>query len=98
MIIASAIKLNDGRIFVGSRHGDCYAKMKELGVPKEDCNNGAIQGFINDYLYFLDRTEAYYIAFKNGQCGKHEYNENCHPDLKVKKEDWKPILISEDLW
>lgn len=98
MIIASAVKLKDGRVFVGKRHGDCYAKMAELKMDQKDCNHGATQGFITEYLLFLNREYAYYEALNNNQCEKQEYNGNCHPDLRVEKEHWKPCLISENLW
>lgn len=97
MIISSAVKLKDGRTFVGKRHGDCYVQMKELGLPKEDCNNGATQGFINDQLQFLNREEAYYEALFYNQCKKKEKSSIIYArGLEIKK--WKPLLMSEDLW
>jgi hypothetical protein len=30
MIIASAIKTKDGRLFVGKRHSDCFANAKRF--------------------------------------------------------------------
>lgn len=84
MIIASAIKLPDGRVFVGERHGDCFQNMKTiLRLDKPD--KTAIksqQGFINDKLEFLTREEAYEEALVNKQC-------------EIKGHKW---LSSEDLW
>ena len=99
MIVASAVRLKDGRVFVGKRHGDAYVKMIELGIPKEDCECEATQGFISDLLIFYDRTDAYYIAFYYGQCDEQKYNPTLYAKgLESNEEDWKPSLSSEDLW
>ncbi len=86
MIIASAIKLKDGRVFVGKRHGSCLRFMKDNGLERENAI-GCIQGFITDRLVFLNREEAYYEALSCDQCEVKEYPE-----------EKSPILISEDLW
>lgn len=98
MIVASAVRLKDGRIFVGSRHGDCYAKMKSLGIPKDECNSGAVQGFVDDYLNFMNRNQAYYYALDYDQCEEKYFNPELAKLTDLKEEDWKPILASEDLW
>ena len=99
MIVASAVRLRDGHTFVGSRHGDAYTKMIELGVPKEYCECGATQGFITDKLTFMDRETAYYHAFSYKQCKEQKYTPTPYANgLGIKEEDWKPSLSSEDLW
>lgn len=84
MIIASAIKLTDGRVFVGKRHGDCYSNYKL--ITKSDKPDGrtlnAFQGFINDRLEFLLRDEAYHEALACGQI----------------EDSGIELLYSEDLW
>jgi hypothetical protein len=85
MIVASAILLTDGRVFVGKRHNDCfsaYKKILQLEEPDESIRN-AVQGFITDKLDFCGREEAYYYALSCGQ-------------LENEKET--PCLMSEDLW
>jgi len=100
MIIASAIRTPDGSVFVGKRHGDCYKNMKIiLGMSEPDERSvRATQGFINDKLEFLTRTEAYYEAFSCGQCKERVYIDLGIEGLHIPKEDWKPWLASEDLW
>jgi len=90
VIVSSAVQLNDGRVFVGRRHGDAYKAIKEIYDPS-DINKievlsllrGNIQGFLTDTLVFLTREEAYIEAKKCGQlrglCEEHP-------------------LYSEDLW
>jgi hypothetical protein len=80
MIIASAIKLSDGRVFVGKRHGDCF---KAIVFFTGDRMNrvGSTQGFINDKLQFLDRGLAYLEALENKQCEKKEYYWLASEDL-----------------
>lgn len=98
MIVSSAVKLKDNRVFVGSRHGDCYSNIKMLGLEKEVCRE-SIQGFITDGLVFLNRENGYYHAHENKQCKKQEFNPNYKAvGLQIKEEDWKPVLFSEDLW
>lgn len=97
MIIASAVKLSNQKVYTGERHGNCYAKIKFLGLSIESCKN-SIQGFITDDLTFLDREAGYHHAFRNKQCEEDVYTEAEHPDLKISKDKWKPQLHSEDLW
>jgi hypothetical protein len=88
MIIASAIKLSDDRVFVGKRHGDCFSNLikiyEKTGMDYEEVRKlhfNCIQGFINDKLQFLDRRQAAQEAEENKQwIATHD------------------ILMSEDLW
>ena len=100
MIVASAIRLANGSVFVGKRHGDCYLNAKTiLGLEKPDETTfSAEQGFINDKLQFLSRTEAYYEAYENGQCREKKYVNLKIKGLEMAERDWKPILSSEDVW
>jgi hypothetical protein len=84
MIVASAIKLADGRVFVGKRHGDCYRNYKLINHEEKPDGTTfkVVQGFINDRLQFLDRSQAYVEAVVCGQCEDKGY----------------PFLLSEDLW
>ncbi len=67
MIIASAIKLSSGMVFVGKRHGDVVENIHFiLKDTSDDCFNDCITGFINDNLQFLNRAQAYYEAFEAG--------------------------------
>ena len=108
MIIASAIKLKDERVFVGKRHGDCFHNMLQI-MSLEDINSplianlidGCTCGFITDSLVFLNRKDAYIEAYKCGQC-----KEQVAPDKKREEElykigltePWDFCLASEDLW
>lgn len=98
MIIASAVKLKNKKVYIGKRHGDCYAQIKSLGMSTEVCHNST-QGFITDELKFLNREDAYYHAYNEGQCEfQFPHELDIHPDLHIKKEEWKALLMSEDLW
>jgi hypothetical protein len=112
MIVASAIKLKNGSIFVGKRHGDVFSNImtiyQKMGMDYEDARKkhfGATQGFINDRMQFLNREEAYYEAFSCRQC-----KEQIRPSEKRIEQinkmftdsnpeyKWKPQLASEDIW
>lgn len=98
MITASAVKLEDGRVFIGKRHGDCYLQIKEL-VGDKSVTKGSTQGFINDNLKFLDREQAYYEAYDEGQCELKEYVLTAYAEgLQIEERNWRPLLASEDLW
>ena len=100
MIIASAIKLTDGRVFVGKRHGDCFNNMHSILNPDHALTGGERPtcGFINDRLQFLDRIEGYYEAYDCGQCKKQEYRPCEIKGLDISAGEWHPFLASEDLW
>lgn len=99
MIVSSAVKLNDGRVFVGKRHGDCYKQGKLILKENISLFKESIQGFITDNLIFLNRQEAYYEAYKNNQCEEQKpYEANYCEGLERSIHDWKPCLFSEDLW
>jgi len=92
MIIASAIKLTDGRVFVGKRHCDCFKNLMSIsistGMDEEESRKLHInceQGFITDSLLFLNREQAFYEAEKTGQFDKKGAPIGC-------------CLMSEDLW
>jgi hypothetical protein len=84
VIIASAIKLPDGKIFVGQRHSDagCVA-MKVLNLGGGFYYDS---GFLTSDLQFLTRKEAYKLAKKNGQFKR---GDTGFHDRE---------LYSEDLW
>lgn len=99
MIIAAAIQLPNGDVFVGKRHGDCYRNAKtimKMDHPDERVFNSK-QGFINTSLKFLDREQAYHEAFICGQC-EEQSPRLPHPVCRGLEVEWKPQLASEDLW
>jgi|WetSurMetagenome_2_1015567.scaffolds.fasta_scaffold06619_9 hypothetical protein len=112
MIIASAIKLKNGKVYVGKRHGDCFKNIIEIyqriGMDYEEARQlhfNCTQGFINDKLEFLDRTQAYYEALECLQCKEQKYNvefqklcKEHNNGLHIEENNWKPCLCSEDLW
>ena len=105
MIVAAAVKLNDGRVFVGKRHNDCFAIIielyKQMGIDYEESQKlhfNCVQGFITDTLVFLNRTDAYYEAFKCKQCEEQKYRLFPIKGFTITEEEWKPMLASEDLY
>jgi hypothetical protein len=101
MIVSSAVKLEDGRVFVGRRHGDCYTHMMEilqLTLNELPLDN-SIQGFLTDKGQFLNRQVAYWIALDCEQCKEQFWTGKKYFNLEpTPKEEWKPMLISEHLW
>lgn len=89
MIVASAIKLINGEVYVGKRHSDCFYNLVELnrktGLYSEDelrkLHFNCCQGFINSSLLFLTRDD---VAIEAYECKQIDYIAN--------------LLLSEDLW
>jgi hypothetical protein len=97
MIVASAVRLTNGSVFVGKRHGDCYEMIKYITEDKESCKD-SMQGFITDKLEFLDREDAYFEAVVCKQCEEKEYAPSQARGLFIPREQGHPVLFSEDLW
>ena len=72
MITMAAVRLRDGRVFVGKTHGECFLTIKAsvcdgtIQGLKDACV-GHVQGFINDRLEFKTRLEAWDEANAEGQ-------------------------------
>ena len=90
MLVASAIQLTTGEVYVGKRHCDCFSNLIEInrltgkytGEELMKLHIGCTQGFITDNLVFLNRYQAEHHAWKCKQITDTKYNE----------------LLSEDLW
>jgi hypothetical protein len=63
IIVSSAVISADGRLFVGTRHDECYHSMISAGVSHVD----ARQGFVTNQCRWLDRKEALAFAIKTNQ-------------------------------
>lgn len=95
MIIASAIKLTNGEIYVGKRHCDCFQNLISIKTKTGLYSNDELrklhisceQGFVDSSLRFLDRYEAYFEAYECSQCKEQDLTDNT-----------LPCLMSEDLW
>ena len=89
MLVASAIKLTSGEVYIGKRHSDCFHNLIELNRKTNKYSEDELmkllikcmQGFINSSLHFLTREEAAIEAF---ECKQIDY---------IAK-----LLLSEDLW
>lgn len=77
-IVASAVKCNDGKLYLGKRHCDCFNSMIE-----EDAHINSIQGFITNRNRFVDRYEGLEIAMRAQQViTKHTpVDQLCSEDL-----------------
>lgn len=80
MLVASAVKLSDGRIFTGKRHNDCFALIMENGISKEECR-GHIQGFVDGRFQFLTRSQALAEAIRCRQLKREVQGELSSEDL-----------------
>lgn len=61
----AAVKSEDGRIFFGKCHGDCFHKAHMLGVKLS--SKSGDQGFVTNCDRYLTRQEAAKLALSNGQ-------------------------------
>jgi len=81
-ITQAAVKLKDGRVFTGMRHGYIVQNALLAGMQKEEFY-GSTQGFIDNKNKFYTRKEAMELVMQNGQL-PNEIIGGC--------------LTSEDLW
>lgn len=56
--ICAAIKLNDGLIIRGHRHGDCINNLRQRPDMTDDRYKGHVQGFITSKNRFVTREEG----------------------------------------
>lgn len=60
--------ITSGYVVCGRRHHNCFTIRAMLQGPKnERSNEDHIQGFLTNLDRFVDRKEAYKIAFENDQ-------------------------------
>jgi hypothetical protein len=64
LIDCAAIKMPDGRVWTGKRHHHCIATIFQATGQRAI---GGIQGFVTMSKKFVDREEAFKIAFSAGQ-------------------------------
>lgn len=60
----AAIVFQNGKMYVGKRHSDCFLAAFEAGEPSPRYE---IQGFVTDDGEFVNRRDAAVIAFAAGQ-------------------------------
>lgn len=102
IIVAAAVRLADGRVFVGKRHNDCFNAIisiyEHMGMGWDKSrwlHIGSIQGFVTDRLEFLSREDALEVAVAAGQCLPKKAPPAFCPGLETQH---RAILMSEDLW
>ena len=86
VIICSAIKLADGQIYRGHRHGDCVRAIEDDDsyLERKTEYKGHIQGFMTSMDRFVGREEAMNIFIESGKKPAREIIGN--------------LLMSEDLY
>lgn len=62
--IVNAAVMQNGKLYVGKRHGTIIQEMHKNGCPKV---TQAMQGFVDAGGFFLSRKEAYYVAVYHKQ-------------------------------
>ena len=68
-IVCAALRNKDGAIVCGARHYDeVMCRQIETSILNWDDTE---QGFINQHGKFLTRSEAWLIAYNNGQIKRH---------------------------
>lgn len=64
----AAVMSDQGWIFLGKCHADCFYQMRNIGIhPPQGSFN---QGFVTNLGRFVPRDRALDIAVKAGQCEK----------------------------
>jgi len=89
VLCAAAVKFGDGRIFIGTRHDECFkaiVKCDGAEVISKRLEYGYTAGFVTNMCRFLDKKQAYKFALANGQIKPDKY---CDEEVG---------LTSEDLW
>jgi hypothetical protein len=89
IVVCAAVKLQDGRVFVGMRHDECYKAILKCNGNIEDfkAHINSTAGFMTNRCRFLNRKTAYEFAERSGQL--------LYPGLHTAD---NRILTSEDLW
>lgn len=62
----AAVMSDQGWIFLGKCHADCFYQMRNVGVHPPKCSFN--QGFVTNYGRFVPRNRALDIAVSAGQC------------------------------
>lgn len=74
----AAVMADNGWIFIGQNHADCFNKLLNIGLQPYHSANG--QGFVTSIGRFVSRDKAGVIAFKAKQIDK-ETDFLCSEDL-----------------
>ena len=61
----AAVMSDQGWIFLGKCHADCFLQMRNVGVPEPQGSFN--QGFVTNYGRFVPRNRAFDIAVKANQ-------------------------------
>lgn len=80
-ILHAAVKAEDGRIFFGKCHADCFFKAQAMGVKMS--SKAFDQGFLTSKGNYLDRNQSAKLAFERGQIDKptpHLFSEDMWSD------------------
>lgn len=78
-ILHAALKTTNGEIFTGKSHADCFRKI--INADKEPSNNTDDQGFIDSNNNFLNRTDAWLVAF-------HARQLKIKPSILISEDLW----------
>lgn len=89
-IYCAALRLKDGRLVYGHRHGDCFLNVVTF-LGKGGHHADAEQGFIDNGGLFVTREEAAVIATEAGQLRQQEVDRRT-------KERPPRQLYSEDIY
>lgn len=82
----AAVKAENGMIFLGRSHADCFYQMRNVGMMSSD--NSKDQGFFTSKGRYVDRLEAAKIAKRTKQVT----NSKDRPLRRLTS------LLSEDIW
>jgi hypothetical protein len=94
-IIASAVQLADGQIFVGKRHADAQkSAMAVTGKNNYPEEKIIREGFVTNQLRFVGREEGCIIAKNSGQFKRNQIRKTCGAENGYDGTE----LYSEDLW
>lgn len=80
------LNIPTGVVIGGRKHKDCLSAL--VGLPQSTLDGSLVFGFITTGRRFLDRIEAYKIAYEAGQI--------VGPNSDTKENEWG--LTSEDIF
>ena len=67
MVVCSAVRAKDGKVYCGKRHVDCLRNMDKTGKYEWPLTKDAVQVFVTDEGEFLGRAEAMEHFIQSGQ-------------------------------
>lgn len=85
-VVCAAVKYGEDIVVAGARHFDrvMHSQLDQMVLDEAD---GFIEGFIDQFGVFMDRSEAYQIALAGGQINKRRLKTGNQGSTELFSED-----------